>query len=111
MLPTKNSESCSIISSAKTNESFTVYSLLIKTFKIGTRIFLNLYVEVLIADKISRRDGNYRWCLFELYDIFVNLYELCEDIINNCSSFRPILSAINTLTYKLAKFLVPILNL
>ena len=31
-----------------------------------------------------------------------------EDIIDNCPPLRPILSAINTLIYKLAKFLVPI---
>ena len=31
-------------------------------------------------------------------------------IIDNCLPFRPILSAINTPTYKLTKFLVPILS-
>ena len=30
--------------------------------------------------------------------------------VGNCPPFRPILSALNTPTYKLAKFLVPILN-
>ena len=41
------------------------------------------------------------------------IYRLCKvhkDIIDNCPPFRPILSAINTPTYKLAKFLVPILK-
>ena len=41
------------------------------------------------------------------------MYGLCKsvkDIIDNCQPFRPILSAINTPTYKLAKFVVPILN-
>ena len=41
------------------------------------------------------------------------MYGLCKvhkDIIDNCPPFRPILSAINTSTYKLAKFLVPILK-
>ena len=37
----KNSESCSRISSAKTNESFTVYQLLVKDFKVGTRNIAN----------------------------------------------------------------------
>ena len=32
-----------------------------------------------------------------------------KPVINNCPSFRPILDAINTPSYKLAKFLVPIL--
>ena len=41
------------------------------------------------------------------------MYGLCKvhkDIIDNCPPFRPVLSAINTPTYKLAKFLVPILK-
>ena len=41
------------------------------------------------------------------------MYRLCKvhkDIVDNCPPFRPILSAINTPTYKLAKFLVPILK-
>ena len=42
MPPIKISESCSTISSAKGNESFTVYSLLVKDFKICTRNFANL---------------------------------------------------------------------
>ena len=33
-----------------------------------------------------------------------------KPIIDNCPSFRPILSAIGTPTYNLAKFLVPILS-
>ena len=31
-------------------------------------------------------------------------------VINNCLSFRPILDAINTPSYKLAKFFVPVLS-
>ena len=33
-----------------------------------------------------------------------------KPVINNCPSCRPILDAINTPWYKLAKFLVPILS-
>ena len=40
--PIKNSESCSTISSAKANESFTVYLLVVKDFKKCTRNFNNL---------------------------------------------------------------------
>ena len=39
------------------------------------------------------------------------MYRICKvykDIIDNCPPFPPILSAINTPNYKLAKFLVPI---
>ena len=38
------------------------------------------------------------------------LCKVHKDIIDNCPPFRPILSAINTPTYKLAKFLVSILK-
>ena len=40
-LSIKNSESYSTISSAKADEPFTVYSLLVKDFKIGTRNLAN----------------------------------------------------------------------
>ena len=42
--------------------------------------------------------------------IMQRLCKVQKDIIDNCPPFRPILSAINTPTYKLAKFLVPILK-
>ena len=42
--------------------------------------------------------------------IMYGLSKVYKDIIDNCPPFRPILSAINTPTYKLAKFLVPILK-
>ena len=38
-LPIKTSESCSTISSAKASVSFTVYSSIVKDFKIDTRNF------------------------------------------------------------------------
>ena len=38
------------------------------------------------------------------------LYKFHKDIIDNCTLFRPILSAINTPTYKLAKLLLRILK-
>ena len=43
--------------------------------------------------------------------ITYGLRKVHEDIIDNCLSFLPILLAINTRTYILAKFLVPILKL
>ena len=45
-LPITNSGSCSIISLAKANTPFTLYSSLVKDFKIGTRNFANLLVGV-----------------------------------------------------------------
>ena len=44
----KNLESCSTISSAKANESFTVHLLLVKVFKIGTRNFANIKADILL---------------------------------------------------------------
>ena len=38
------------------------------------------------------------------------LFKVHKVIVDNCPAFRPTLSAINTPTYKLAKFLVPILK-
>ena len=40
-IPIRNSESCSTIFPAKTSGSFTVYPLLVKDFKVGTRNFAN----------------------------------------------------------------------
>ena len=51
-------------------------------------------------------------CCIDL-DIIPSLDGLCKvhkDIIDNCPLFRPVLSAINIPTYKLAMFLVPILK-
>ena len=42
--------------------------------------------------------------------IMCGLCKVHKDIIDNCLPFQPILSSINTCTYKLAKFLVPILK-
>ena len=42
--------------------------------------------------------------------IMYGLFKFHKDIVDNCPPFRPILSAINSPTYKLAKFLVPILK-
>ena len=45
-LPIDNEGSCSQISSAKRNESLTVYSFLIKISNIGTKNLARLYVGV-----------------------------------------------------------------
>ena len=41
---------------------------------------------------------------------FLKPVETTKDIIDNCPPFRPIFSAINAPTYKIVKFLVPILK-
>ena len=40
----KHSEACSTVSSAKVNESFTIYSFLVQDFKIGTIDFTRIRV-------------------------------------------------------------------
>ena len=56
-LPITLLESCSTISVAKLNESFTVYLLVVNGSKIGTKFFANLYVSVCKADKIGLKGG------------------------------------------------------
>ena len=41
--------------------------------------------------------------------ILYGQFKVHKPVINNCPSFKPIIEAINTSSYKLAKFLVPIL--
>ena len=43
-------------------------------------------------------------------DILYRSPKVHKPVINNCPKFRPIFSTIRTPTYKLAKFLVPILS-
>ena len=44
------------------------------------------------------------------FGILYGLIKVHKQLINNCPPFRPILSAIGTLTYNIARFLVPILK-
>ena len=55
-LPIKNSKSCSTVSSAQTK---------VKDFKVGTRNFANLWVGVLVADKIDRKGGKTGFGIFD----------------------------------------------
>ena len=43
-------------------------------------------------------------------DILYGLAKVHKALVNNCPKFTPILSAIGTCSYKLAKFLVPVLS-
>ena len=56
-LPIKKSGRWSTISSAKWKESYTVNSLVVKGFKIGTKNFADLSVGVFKTDKIGRNGG------------------------------------------------------
>ena len=70
-LPIKYSGSCSTTASAKANESFTVHSLLVADFKIGTRNFANLYVRVLISDEIGQKGRQLLISLWTLQSPFI----------------------------------------
>ena len=101
-IPIKDSESYSIISSAKANVFFAVYWLLVKDFKIDTRNFTNLYVGVLIADKIDQKCGKLSmislWTLQNPHItpglVRTGLRDLLfsSDILLNATSFLKILS-------------------
>ena len=69
ILPIKKSESCSVISSAKSNDSFTAYLLLVKDFQIGTSDFVNLQVGVLVVNKIDQMTHDNRQYLCKLYKV------------------------------------------
>ena len=85
----KNSKSGPTISSAKANEFFTVYSLLIKDFKTSTRKFANLWIGALIADKIADTIADKIAALVPtgLRDLLVS-----SDILLDATSFSKILA-------------------
>ena len=56
-LPIDNEGSCSQISSAKLNESLTVYTFLVQVSNIGTKNLARLYVGVCKADRIDLNGG------------------------------------------------------
>ena len=65
-------------------------------------MFTSSYNQVSNTFSISRLTAE------STLEIGLNMYGLCKvhkDIINNCPLFQPILSTINTPTYKLANLL------
>ena len=56
-LPLDNVVSCSQISSAKWNESLTVYSVLVKVFNLGTKNLKRFYVGTCKIDRIGLNGG------------------------------------------------------
>ena len=85
-----DSESCSTISSAKANESFTVYLLLVKHCKIGTRHFANSWVEVLIADKIGQKSR--QLLMISLLKIMSTYFSWLKSKLKTTSFFKIIFS-------------------
>ena len=62
------------ISSAKTNESATVYSLAVEGFKNFSKNFANLLAGVPIAERLGRKNGShlrvFLWILTNSYKMF-----------------------------------------
>ena len=44
------------------------------------------------------------------FDIFYGLCKVSKQLVDNCLTFGPVMSAVETPTYNLAKFLVPLLQ-
>ena len=70
----------------------------------------NILKQLVVSNSISEETKRPLKTVGTRSGIMYGLCKSVKDIIDNCQPFRPILSAINTPTYKLAKFLVPILN-
>ena len=60
--------------------------------------------------KISEKEYQLIYLMGSRPGILYGSPKVHKPVINNCPKFRPILSTIGTPTYKLAKFLVPILS-
>ena len=70
----------------------------------------NIFKKLVASNSISEETRRSLKPVGTRSGITYGLRKVHEDIIDNCPSFLSILSEINTLTYKLAKFLVPILK-
>ena len=70
----------------------------------------NIFKKLLASNGISEETRRSLKPVGTRSGITYGLRKVHEDIIDNCPSFLSILSEINTRTYKLAKFLVPILK-
>ena len=44
------------------------------------------------------------------FDIFYGICKVSKQLVDNCPTFGPVMSAVETPTYNLAKFLVPLLQ-
>ena len=70
----------------------------------------NIFKKLVASNSISEKTRRSLKPVGTRSGITYGLCKVHEDIIDNCPFFLSILSEINTRTYKLAKFLVPILK-
>ena len=72
--------------------------------------FENIFKKLVSSNSISEETRRFLKPVGTRPGIMYGLCKVDKDIIDNCTLFWRILSAINTPTYELAKFLVPILK-
>lgn len=70
------------------------------------RVFLK---KLLVSNKISKQQHDNMYPIGSRPGIMYGLAKIHKALVNNFPKFRPILSTIGTCSYKLAKFLVPVL--
>ena len=70
----------------------------------------NILKKLVASNSISEEKSRYLKPVGTRPCVMYGLCKVHRDIIDNCPPFRPTLSAINTPTYRSAKFLVPILE-
>ena len=70
----------------------------------------NIFKKLVVSNTISEETRRPLKTVWTSPGIMYGLYNVYKDIIDKCPPFRPIFSAINTPTCKLAKFLVLILK-
>ena len=79
-------------------------------FAINKKNVLTIFLKLAASNSISEETSRSLKPVGTRPGIMYGLCKVHKDIIDNFPPFRPILSAINTPTYKLAKFLLPILK-
>ena len=72
---------------------------------------INVLKDLNKKEEITEVDYNYLYLCGSRPGILYGMANVPKPVTDPCPSFRPILSAINTLSYKLAKFLVLLLTL
>ena len=71
-------------------------------------VLTTLWKKLLVSNNISEETRRYLKLIGTRPVIMYGLFKVHKGIIDNCPPSQAILSAINTRTYKLAKFHVPI---
>ena len=71
---------------------------------------LELKKKLYEANKISKHQYDFLKPIGSQPGVMYGLPKVHKELVNGCPKYRPILSALGTFSYNLAKFLVPVLN-